>query len=296
MEALANPVVLPLNNFPAPAPAVASIDAYVNWIKTIPLLTAEEEYRLAVQFHDSGDLVAAKRLVLTHLRFVVHVARNYLGYGLAEADLIQEGTIGLMKAVKRFNPRVGVRLITFAVHWIKAEIHEFILKNWRMVKIATTKAQRKLFFNLRRAAKKLQWFSQDEINVVASELKVSPKDVRQMEARMYNSDLSFERNTTDSTDEGSEAPEDYLADASLSPEEQVIESTSLVRAGDSLEEALKTLDARGRDIVTSRWLREKKATLQELATKYQVSAERIRQLEGQAMAKLRNQLQAAIYT
>ncbi|WP_115720334.1 RNA polymerase sigma factor RpoH [Gallaecimonas mangrovi] len=266
-------------------PASGSLEAYIHSVNSMSMLTAEEERDLATRLQEEGDLQAAKQLIMSHLRFVVHVARSYSGYGLPQADLIQEGNIGLMKAVKRFDPKVGVRLVSFAVHWIKAEIHEYVLKNWRIVKIATTKAQRKLFFNLRSKKKRLGWFSHDEVQMVAQELGVSTAEVREMEARMSSPDQAFDLASDD--DDESYAPVHYLEDKSSDIaqeiEEQQWEAASHARLG----HALQALDDRSRDILQSRWLDDEKATLQELADKYQVSAERVRQLEKSALTKLK---------
>lgn len=269
---------------------LGSLNAYIQWVNQIPQLTAEEELELANKFQQHGDLEAARRLILTHLRFVVRVTRNYLGYGLSQADLIQEGNIGLMKAVKRFDPKVGVRLVTFAIHWIKAEIHEFILRNWRIVKVATTKAQRKLFFNLRKLSKHVGWLSNKEVQEIADDLKVSPKDVYTMETRLGNSDESLE---ISSEDEEWKAPINYLEDNRFNPE-TTIESNDFTKNREShLKSALMLLDGRGQDIIKQRWLVEKKATLHELAAKYKVSAERIRQLEQQAMTKIKKAIETS---
>jgi RNA polymerase sigma-32 factor len=269
---------------------IGSIDAYIYRVTNIPMLTAEEEHELAERFYAQKDLDAARQLILANLRFVVRIAQGYAGYGLSQADLIQEGNIGLMKAVKRFNPAVGVRLVTFAVHWIKSEIHEFVLRNWRIVKIATTKAQRKLFFNLRRASKKLAWFSKDEIEHVAKELNVSTKEVRTMEERLLNGgDVSFSV-SDDDEDVGEHAniPEKYLtAPQSFNPE-YALESDNWSKSREgNLSSALEQLDERSRDILHQRWLTDSKSTLHELAAKYKVSAERIRQLEENALKKLK---------
>ncbi|EKE00894.1 MAG: hypothetical protein ACD_21C00256G0006 [uncultured bacterium] len=273
------------------APPVGSIDAYIYWVNQIPMLTAEEELQLATKFHQDGDLDAARRLVLAHLRFVAHVAKNYLGYGLSKSDLIQEGTIGLMKAVKRFDPTMGVRLVSFAVHWIKAEIHEFVLRNWRIVKIATTKPQRKLFFNLRRATKKLNWFSNDEVQHIARELKVNPKDVRVMEARLNNADVSFESSSEDDDSEANWSdPANYLQADTLDPADEIANSEFDKAQGDHLTTALNKLDQRSREILERRWLKATKATLHELAAEYNISAERIRQIEETAMNKIKKEL------
>lgn len=271
-------------------PAIGSLDAYVYWVKQIPILSAEEEIDLATRFRRDGDLNAARQLVLSHLRFVVHVARNYLGYGLSQADLIQEGTIGLMKAVKRFDPNVGVRLVSFAVHWIKAEIHEFILKNWRIVKIATTKAQRKLFFNMRRRAKKSTWFSEEEVQTVAKELNVTAKDVRVMEERMGNDDVVFDAYTDNSSEENFNDPVNYLPADSLDPAIEIENGEWDGRQIDNLQRALASLDTRSQEILKKRWLTDNKATLHELAAEYKISAERIRQIEENAMLKLKGLL------
>lgn len=268
-------------------PAIGSIDAYIHWVNQIPTLNAEEELRFATDFRDHNDLGAARKLVMAHLKFVVHVASGYLGYGLAKADLIQEGTIGLMKAVKRFNPTMGVRLASFAVHWIKAEIHEFVLRNWRIVKIATTKAQRKLFFNLRRAPKKLTWFSRDEVENIAKELSVSPKDVRVMEARIQNQDISFDGHQDEEEESNYKLPAHYLIAETKDPLETFSEDELESKKRASLHSGLARLDQRSLDIIESRWLRDEKATLQSLAAKYGISAERVRQLEESALKKLK---------
>jgi RNA polymerase sigma-32 factor len=265
---------------------LGSLEAYTHWVNQIPMLTAEEEQELARRFYKDGDLDAARQLVMAHLRFVVRVSKSYAGYGLPQADLIQEGNIGLMKAVKRFNPEVGVRLVSFAVHWIKAEIHEYVLRNWRIVKIATTKAQRKLFFNLRKMSKRLGWFTNEEIRSVAEDLKVSPKEVRTMEARLNQMDDSFDTSAYD--DDDWSAPANYLEDHSFDPARTLEDQSYSENRAQSLKNAMTVLDKRGRDIVQQRWLTEKKATLHDLAAKYNVSAERIRQLEVQAMQKLKN--------
>lgn len=272
-------------------PAIGSIEAYIGWTKQIPMLTAEEELALANRFRHEGDLDAARKLVLAHLRFVVHIANNYLGYGLAKADLIQEGTIGLMKAVKRFDPAVGVRLVSFAVHWIKAEIHEFVLRNWRIVKIATTKAQRKLFFNLRSATKKLSWFSNDEVSHIAQELKVNPQEVRMMEARMNGADVAFDGCSEE--DSGAVTwidPSNYANVDTLNPLDAVANCEVAKAQSEHLTTALNNLDQRSREILQCRWLKENKMTLHELAAKYNISAERVRQIEESALNKLKYSL------
>jgi RNA polymerase sigma-32 factor len=265
-----------------------SLDSYIRTANSYPMLTAEEEKGLAERLHYKGEIEAAKGLILSHLRFVVHVARGYSGYGLPLADLVQEGNIGLMKAVKRFNPEVGVRLVSFAVHWIKAEIHEYVLRNWRIVKIATTKAQRKLFFNLRKSKKRLGWFNNGEVETVAKELGVSPSEVREMESRLAAQDSTFEMQMDDD-----ESPSSYVAPA-LYLEDKQSDMAENVEADDweshtnkRLTNAIATLDERSQHIVQSRWLNDAKATLQELADLYGVSAERIRQLEKNAMKKLK---------
>lgn len=272
-------------------PAIGSIDAYIYWVNKIPMLTASEELELATKFRQDGDLNAARQLVLAHLRFVAHVAKNYLGYGLAKADLIQEGTIGLMKAVKRFDPAMGVRLVSFAVHWIKAEIHEFVLRNWRIVKVATTKAQRKLFFNLRRATKKLNWFSNDEVLHIARELKVDPKEVRIMEARMSNADVTFDSSSEEDDDEINWSnPVNYLEASTPNPVDEIASLEFDKVQVEHLSVALGKLDQRSCQILKRRWLDENKATLHELAAEYNISAERIRQIEETAMKKLKKEL------
>ncbi|MFM2486114.1 RNA polymerase sigma factor RpoH [Celerinatantimonas yamalensis] len=268
-----------------------SIEAYIQTVNGISMLTEEEEKALALRWWEQGDLKAARRLVMSHLRFVVHIAKGYSGYGLPQSDLIQEGNIGLMKAVKRFDPHHGVRLVSFAVHWIKAEIHEYVLRNWRVVKIATTKAQRKLFFNLRKSKKRLGWFNQDEIATVANALGVSEREVVEMESRMSAQDQAFDLSNDDDEREGSFAPVQYLQDKSSDIAHSIEQDNWEVHAANKLSSALNTLDDRSRHIVTRRWLDEEKSTLQELADEYQVSAERVRQLEKNAMKKLRQSMQ-----
>ncbi len=276
--------------------SVGNLDAYITAVNRIPLLTAEEETRLARAFRDEQDLDAARQLVLSHLRLVVAVARNYLGYGLPHADLIQEGNIGLMKAVKRFDPERGVRLVSFALHWIKAEIHEFILRNWRLVKVATTKAQRKLFFNLRSMKQGLGTMSQDEVAHMARELNVKPEEVIEMETRLSGGDVALEPRGDDGEDEY--APIVYLADPTNEPT-QVLERRDYDRLQtEGIQQALEALDARSRRIVEARWLNENAdgsvgtATLHDLAQEFGVSAERIRQIEAKALQKMRAALQA----
>src|SRR5215813_5641464 len=275
------------NNLPIPS-ALGSVDAYINAVHQIPVLTLDEEQALAQQYRGDNDLDAAKRLVLSHLRFVVHVARGYNGYGLQLADLIQEGNIGLMKAVKRFDPTMGVRLVSFAVHWIRAEMHEFILRNWRIVKIATTKAQRKLFFNLRKSKKRLGWMNAAEVAAVAKELGVSTADVLEMESRLSGHDMAFDA-PTDADEDERPAPVAYLVDHGADPYHALENENQEEADLDALKQGLAKLDARSRDIITRRWLKDgEKATLQELADEYGVSAERIRQVEVNAMKKMRN--------
>ncbi|MBD3609034.1 MAG: RNA polymerase sigma factor RpoH [Gammaproteobacteria bacterium] len=267
-----------------------SIESYIQTVKTIPVLSAEEEKELAVRYHRDNDLEAARQLIVSHLRFVVHIARGYTGYGLAQADLIQEGNIGLMKAVKRFDPSVGVRLISFAVHWIRAEMHEFILRNWRIVKVATTKAQRKLFFNLRNSKKRLGWFNREEVNTVADELGVKPETVVEMESRMSGHDVTFDASDNDDDESQYYAPAHYLQDNSMEPSMLLEHQSSENHMLEQLSGALESLDERSQDILRSRWLSDDKQTLHDLAGKYGVSAERIRQLEKNAMNKLKSQI------
>ena len=264
-----------------------SLDSYIQSVNKIPLLSAEEERELASRFRESDDLEAARQLVLSHLRFVVRVARGYSGYGLSQADLIQEGNIGLMKAVKRFDPEFGVRLVSFAVHWVRAEMHEFILRNWRIVKVATTKSQRKLFFNLRSAKKRLGWLNQEEVNAVAKDLGVSPADVLKMEQRLSAHDASFDGSANEDQDGETFAPAGYLEDHRPNPEQQT-ESLQIEELHQQrLHNALHDLDDRSQNIIKQRWLSEKKSTLHDLAAHYGVSAERIRQLEQNAMKKMK---------
>ena len=281
---MSNALVIP-NTLPT-----GSMDAYVGAAFQLPMLTAEQEHDLAVRLRDQQDLDAARQLVMSHLRFVVRIARSYNGYGLPQHDLIQEGTVGLMKAVRRFDPDVGVRLVSFAVHWIKAEIHEYILRNWRIVKVATTKAQRKLFFNLRSSKKRLGWFSREEIEGVAEDLGVKPETVVEMEARMSSHDVAFDAPDGDDDDTAAFAPAAYLADMREEPASQLEAADSEAHQHQQLAESLAGLDERSRDILQRRWLNEHKETLHELADEYGVSAERIRQIEKAAMKKLRNAL------
>ena len=269
---------------------LGSLDHYIQAANAIPVLTAEEEVALARRLRDTNDLEAAKRLVLSHLRFVVHVARGYAGYGLQLGDLIQEGNVGLMKAVRRFDPNVGVRLVSFAVHWIRAEIHEFVLRNWRLVRVATTKAQRKLFFNLRKAKKHLGWLSKKETEAVAADLGVTPRDVTEMEKRLSGHDLAFDPYPEEDEDF---APATYLPSPNSDPALSVERVDTDTNDHDRLAAALAKLDERSRAILQRRWLVEEKATLHELAAEYGVSAERIRQIEANAIGKLKKQLAAA---
>jgi RNA polymerase sigma-32 factor len=270
---------------------LGSLDAYLERVSRIPVLNREDERALAERFRSQEDLQAARELVLSHLRFVVHIARGYSGYGLPMGDLIQEGNVGLMKAVKRFDPRLNVRLVSFAVHWIRAEIHEYVLRNWRLVKIATTKAQRKLFFNLRRLKKNLSWLSAEETIAVARDLGVTPGEVTEMEKRLAARDLSFDP-APEADDEELYSPAAYLPAPDADPAEQVEDAESADDSSDRLRGALNRLDTRSRDIVQQRWMSEDKATLHELADKYGVSAERIRQIESSALGKLRGMMAA----
>jgi len=263
---------------------IHSIEAYLHYVNQIPLLTQEEEHDLAVRLHKNNEIGAAKQLILSHLRYVARVAKGYLGYGLPLADLIQEGNVGLMKAVKRFNPDMGVRLVTFAMHSIKAEIHEYILRNWRIVKVATTKAQRKLFFNLRSMKKHLGWMTNQEVQDVAKDLGVKPETVREMEMRLSSSDASFE---AQDDEDDTFAPAGYLEDHRYNPAQTLEKNDWSNQASDTIYQALALLDERSQDIIRTRWLHESKLTLQDLADKYQISAERVRQLEKNAMLKLR---------
>jgi RNA polymerase sigma-32 factor len=269
---------------------LGSLDHYIQAANAIPVLSAEEERELATRLREHNDLDAAKRLVLSHLRFVIHVARGYAGYGLQLGDLIQEGNVGLMKAVRRFDPNVGVRLVSFAVHWIRAEIHEFVLRNWRLVRVATTKAQRKLFFNLRKAKKHLGWLSKEEAEAVAADLGVSTRDVAEMEQRLSGRDVSFDPDPEDDEDF---APATYLPSPNSDPAHSVERVDTDTNDHDRLTAALAKLDDRSRAILSRRWLAEDKATLHELAAEYGVSAERVRQIEANAIGKLKKQLVAA---
>ena len=268
------------------------LTAYISSVNSIAMLTPEQELELAKQYYYEDNVDAARQLVLAHLRFVVHMSKTYSGYGLSQADLIQEGNVGLMKAVKRFNPEVGVRLVSFAVHWIKAEMHEYILRNWRIVKIATTKAQRKLFFNLRSSKKRLGWLNNEEAEAMAQDLGVDAKVVRQMEGRMASYDAAFDADS-DSDDEAAyKAPAYYLEDQASDLATNVEDAQWEEVTNNSLHSAMSELDDRSKDILNSRWLSEKKATLHELADRYGISAERIRQLEKNAMNKIKVKMAA----
>lgn len=280
-----------MNTLPVLTGTASSLEAYISATHSIPILTAEQEYDLAERFQQTGDISAAQSLVVPHLRFVIKIANNYAGYGLALADLIQEGNIGLMKAVKRFDPDVGVRLVSFAVHWIKAEIHEFILKNWRIVKVATTKAQRKLFFKLRSQKKRLGWFKHEEVLDVANTLGVTPENVLEMENRLNNQDMAFDLNIDDDDDFSYTSPSLTLASPSPGPELLLEHKDSQQHDTDQLMSALEELDDRSRDIVSRRWLNDNKATLHELADEYGISAERIRQIEANAFKRIKSSFQ-----
>ena len=269
-----------------------SMESYISAAYQLPMLSAEEEHSLALRLRDEGDVDAARALVMPHLRFVIKVARGYSGYGLAQQDLIQEGTIGLMKAVKRFDPDRGVRLVSFAVHWIKAEIHEFVLRNWRIVKVATTKAQRKLFFNLRSRKKRLGWFSKDEIDTVAEELGVKPEIVVEMEKRLNGQDIGYDGPDQADDEQPANIPASYLSDIDNEPGQLVAAADSQQFRENALHQSLQQLDDRSREILQARWLNDDKATLHQLAERYGVSAERIRQIEKNAMKKLKTQLAA----
>ena len=278
---MTNALALPINL------SVGTFDAYLNLVRQMPRLTADEERDLTLRYRDDGDLEAARELIMINLRFVVHVARGYSGYGLSMPDIIQEGNVGLMKAVKRFDPDVGVRLVSFAVHWIKAEIHEYVIKNWGIVKVATTKAQRKLFFNLRKSKKNIGWLSNDEAISIAADLNVDVSDVYEMEKRLGNQDMSFDMPVDDSSEESSSYPSNYLHQYGTDPSILLENSDWEGHGQDLLSVAMAELDERSFDIISSRWLTEKKSTLHELADRYNVSAERIRQLEQNAMKKIR---------
>ncbi|NNJ50893.1 MAG: RNA polymerase sigma factor RpoH [Gammaproteobacteria bacterium] len=267
--------------------SAGNLDAYIRQINGIPVLTADEERELALRLEKQNDLEAAQQLIMSNLRFVVKIARGYSGYGLPLADLIQEGNIGLMKAVKRFSTTHEVRLISYAVHWIKSEIHEFVLRNWRIVKVATTKPQRKLFFKLRSSKQRLGWFSKDEVNDVANTLGVKPETVLEMESRLSGSDVTFDPPTNDNDDEQHFTPAAYLTDESADPSYQLEHDDTRSQELSLMADSLKTLDERSQEIINRRWLNENKATLHELADEYKVSAERIRQIEKNALNKMR---------
>jgi RNA polymerase sigma-32 factor len=268
------------------------LQAYINSVHSIGVLTSEEEKKLAEDLYYRNDLDAARKLVLAHLRFVIYVAKTYSGYGLPEADLIQEGNVGLMKAIRKFNPEMGVRLISFAVHWVKAEIHEYVLKNWKIVKIATTKPQRKLFFNLRSKKKGLGWLTEEEVESMAKDLGVKPSEVREMEKRLSGNDLPFDPLADSDDDEASYSPSQYLEDEDANPAD-IFAKESLDETNTSqLYEAINQLDDRSRDILQDRWLADEKLTLHELAEKYDISAERVRQIEKNAMKKVKQSFSA----
>ncbi|HTV95899.1 MAG TPA: RNA polymerase sigma factor RpoH [Steroidobacteraceae bacterium] len=271
---------------------VGSLDGYIDRVSQIPVLSKEDEMALATRFRSEGDLEAARQLVLSHLRFVVHIARGYLGYGLPMGDLVQEGNVGLMKAVKRFDPGVGVRLVSFAVHWIRAEIHEYVLRNWRLVKVATTKSQRKLFFNLRRMKKNLAWLSEEETRAVAKDLGVEVSDVREMEQRLSARDMSFDP-APESDDEESYSPAMYLPASNADPAIEVEREEWEEDSSERLSVALEKLDERSRNILKRRWMTDDKATLHELADEYGISAERVRQVESNAISKLKGLMTAS---
>jgi RNA polymerase sigma-32 factor len=268
-----------------------NLEAYLNSIQNIAILSPEEERKLAEDLYYREDLEAARQLVMAHLRFVVHIARGYSGYGLPQADLIQEGNVGLMKAVRKFNPEVGVRLISFAVHWIRSEIHEYVLKNWKIVKVATTKAQRKLFFNLRNKKKDITWLSEDDVKMISNELDVKEDTVREMEQRMSSHDVSFDPYSADDSEEGNTySPADYLTNEDSDPLE-IVEKEDFARDQiNQLQSAISDLDERSQLILKERWLTDDKPTLHELADKYGISAERIRQIEKKAMEKIRTNI------
>lgn len=278
---MSNELALPINL------SVGTFDSYVNTVSQMPKLTPEQEYELAVQYRDHGDLEAARKLVMSNLRFVAHVARGYTGYGLPLADVMQEGNVGLMKAVKRFDPEVGVRLVSFAIHWIRAEIHEYVIKNWRIVKVATTKAQRKLFFNLRKSKKDLGWLSKNDAEAIAENLNVDLKIVYEMEERLDGRDMAFDLPSDDSSEDNISAPVNYLQQREADPALLLENADWKGHEEGLLFQAMSELDERSQDILKSRWLSEKKATLHDLAARYNVSAERIRQLEKNAMKKLK---------
>ncbi len=286
---MSNELILATNHLPISS---GSLDQYIQNAQAFPMLTAEEEREYGYALSNNGDLKAAQKLIMSHLRFVIRIARGYQGYGLPMADLIQEGNVGLMKAVKRFSPDHNVRLVSFAVHWIRAEIHEYVLKNWRIVKVATTKAQRKLFFNLRSSKKRLGWFTAEEVEGVAKDLGVKPETVLEMESRLSNYDMAFDA-TSDDDDDAMVAPSTYLASPTHDPAQQLESTDYRQQRSNALSKSLQILDERSRDILMSRWMdEENKATLHELAAKYAISAERVRQLEKNAMKKMRSCLEA----
>lgn len=277
-------------------PSTASIEAYTASVEAFPVLSQEEEAELANRYRNEGDLMAAQKLVLSHLRYVVRVAKGYMGYGLQFADLVQEGSVGLMKAVKRYDPSKGVRLVTFAVHWIKSDIHEFVIRNWRIVKMATTKAQRKLFFNLRRNKKRLGWFTKDEVEAVAKDLDVPVREVVEMEMRLSAHDAAFDRDQDDSDDEGAYhySPDQYLESADADPMDAIEQDTHSAQSNIALEHGLKLLDDRSRDVIESRWLSASKATFKDLSERYNISIERVRQIEKAAFEKIKTSYHQAI--
>ncbi|MFQ6021762.1 MAG: RNA polymerase sigma factor RpoH [Acidiferrobacterales bacterium] len=277
---------------PVPVNADTGLATYIQAVNAQPILSADEERDLALRYLREGDLEAARQLVLSHLRYVVRIARGFTGYGLPQGDLIQEGNIGLMKAVKHFDPKRGVRLVSFAVHWIRAQIYDYILRNWRMVKVATTKAQRKLFFNLRKNRARLEWMKPDEIDALAENLDVPVETVQEMESRMTGADVPFDADTDSDDDELRVAPAGYLQDMRYNPEALATEADEETTRHENLDQALTSLDERSRDIVKRRWLDEDKPTLHELAKEYGVSAERIRQIEKKALGIMKNRLVA----
>ncbi len=279
------------NNLPVPS-STGSLDAYIGAVNQVPVLTEEEEQGYARAYRETENLDAARSMVMAHLRFVVHVARSYSGYGLPLADLIQEGNIGLMKAVKRFDPNQGVRLVSFAVHWIRAEMHEYILRNWRIVKVATTKAQRKLFFNLRKSKKRLGWLNHAEVQRVAEDLGVKPEVVVEMESRLSGQDIGFDSPSADDDDDNHVAPTNFLVKEGADPAQLVADYDLENYNNELLYSGIDALDDRSQDIIRRRWLTDQKSTLQELADEYSVSAERIRQLEANALKKMRTSLAA----
>ncbi|WP_428736285.1 RNA polymerase sigma factor RpoH [Thermomonas sp.] len=286
-ESAMTSAALVAHNLPIPS-AMGSLEAYIGAVHQIPVLSAEEEQRLALRLREHNDIAAAQELILSHLRFVVHVARGYAGYGLPLGDLIQEGNIGLMKAVKRFDPAVGVRLVSFAVHWIRAEMHDFIIKNWRIVKVATTKAQRKLFFNLRKSKTRLGWMNAEEVRAVARDLNVSEHEVLEMEARLSGRDIGFDAPDDGDDEHAPPAPANYLVAHEADPAAAYESADSEADQLEVLREGMARLDARSRDIIKRRWLDpDSKVTLQELADEYGVSAERIRQIEANALKKMK---------